>query len=42
MIQFLTQNAPYVVLVTVLIIWLGIAAYLWRIDSKLRNLEKNR
>ncbi|MCX6139331.1 MAG: CcmD family protein [Candidatus Kapabacteria bacterium] len=40
MIEFLTQNALYVVLVTALIIWAGIAFYLQRLDSRLRELER--
>ena len=39
MMQFLTENATYVVLACALVIWLGIAAYLWRIDSKMSELE---
>lgn len=42
MIDFLTTNAGYVVLVCALLIWFGIAAYLWRIDKRLSELERQR
>ena len=41
MIQFLTDNPMYVVLATVLVVWLGIAGYLQRIDVRLSELEKS-
>jgi CcmD family protein len=40
MIDFLTQNAMYVVLATALILWAGIAVYLQRVDARLRELER--
>jgi CcmD family protein len=40
MIDFLTVNAAYVVLTCALIIWLGIAAYLWRVERSVRELER--
>jgi len=40
MYDFLTQNPLYVVLLIVLICWLGIFAYLVRIDRKIKNLEQ--
>lgn len=40
MITFLTENPMYVVLVTALIVWAGIAIYLQRIDNRLRELER--
>lgn len=39
MMQFLTANALYVVLVTALVIWVGVAMYLQRLDARLRELE---
>lgn len=41
MIDFLSQYPLYVVLVTVLILWGGIALYLQRIDARLGELEKS-
>ena len=41
MTEFLSQNSLYVVLIVVLIIWLGIFAYLNRIDNRLTKLEKD-
>ncbi len=40
MYEFLSQNALYVVLVVVLIVWVGIYGYLFRIDRKLAKLEQ--
>lgn len=42
MIDFLTRNPMYVVLVTTMLIWAGIAFYLVRIDSRINRLETNR
>lgn len=39
MMEFLSTHATYVVLACALVIWLGIALYLWRIDSSLAALE---
>ncbi len=39
MIPFLTANAMYVVLITALVIWVGVAVYLQRVDARLRELE---
>lgn len=36
---FLTSNAIYVVLITALVIWAGVAIYLQRVDAHLRELE---
>ena len=38
--DFLETNSMYVVLFIVLIIWIGICAYLWGLDKKVRKLEK--
>ncbi|MBI2794134.1 MAG: CcmD family protein [Ignavibacteria bacterium] len=40
MIDFLTLNALYVVLICALIIWAGIAFYLLRVDRKISQLER--
>jgi len=40
MIEFLTANAGYVVLVCALLIWLGIGIYLWRVEKRLLELEQ--
>jgi CcmD family protein len=40
MIDFLTQQPTYVVLITALLIWAGIAWYLLRVDRKLSDLER--
>lgn len=37
--DFLSQNALYVVLLIVLVVWLGIYLYLSRIDRRLKVLE---
>lgn len=37
---FLENNTLYIVLIISLIIWAGIAFYLFRIDSKISKLEK--
>lgn len=40
MIDFLAQNPSYVVLVTIMVLWAGLAAYLQRLDARLGKLEK--
>ncbi len=42
MINFLANNAPYVVLACVLVIWAGIAWFLWRLDARVRHLESGK
>lgn len=42
MMEFLALNAPYIVLSCVLIIWTGIASFLWRLDIKIKKLEQHR
>lgn len=39
MMEFLQQNQMYVVLTVVLLIWVGIVVYLWRIDRKVEKIE---
>ncbi len=40
MYQFLVENTVYVVMTIVLIIWFGLAFYLFKIDRKLKKIEK--
>ncbi|MBU3741819.1 MAG: CcmD family protein [Candidatus Kapabacteria bacterium] len=40
MITFLTEQPMYVVLVTAMMIWAGIAWYLNRLDRKVSDLEQ--
>jgi CcmD family protein len=40
MYQFLEQNSLYVVLIVILTIWTGLFAYLFRIDGRVKRLEK--
>lgn len=39
MYEFLEQNAIYVVMLVVLMIWTGLFIYLFRIDKQLKELE---
>jgi hypothetical protein len=41
MIDFLTQNPMYVVLVTILVLWGGMALYLQHIDTRINELAKS-
>jgi CcmD family protein len=38
--EFLNQNPLFVVLTIAMVVWLGIYLYLFRIDGKLKKLEK--
>lgn len=40
MYEFFSQHSIYVVFSVVLLIWLGISAFLFGVDSKLNKLEK--
>ena len=40
MYQFLVENTLYVVLAIVLIIWFGLAYYIFKIDRNLKKIEK--
>jgi CcmD family protein len=40
MYQFLVENTLYVVLIIVLIIWFGIAFYIFRMERNLKRIEK--
>ena len=42
-VEFLAQHQLYIVLIIVVGIWLGLYAYLFRLDGRLRKLEnRNR
>ena len=41
MYEFLQNNAIFVVLMIVVVIWFGIAYYLLYLDRKVNRLEKN-
>ncbi len=41
MMEFLSQNQMYIVLVIVLLIWTGIVWYLLRLDKRLTQLENH-
>ncbi|MCL5028369.1 MAG: CcmD family protein [Bacteroidetes bacterium] len=38
--QFLDKNAIYIVMIIVLIVWTGIFLYLFNIDKRIKNVEK--
>jgi len=38
--QLLDKNAIYIVMIIVLIVWTGIFLYLYNLDKRLRNVEK--
>lgn len=40
MYNFFVENTLYVVLTIVLIIWFGLAYYIYRIDRNLKKIEK--
>jgi len=40
-VEFLAQHQLYIVMFIVVAIWLGIYWYLFRLDRRLRNLEKH-
>ncbi len=40
--DFLETNAMYVVLLIVLIIWIGIFAYIWNLDKKVKKIESGK
>jgi CcmD family protein len=40
MIEYLSQNQQYIVLLITLIVWTGIVCYLVRLDKKIGKLEK--
>ena len=38
--EFLQENAIYIVMIIVLIVWTGVFLYLWNLDKRLKNIEK--
>ena len=38
--QFLSQNAIYIVMIIVLIVWAGIFFYLFNLDKRIKIIEK--
>jgi CcmD family protein len=40
MYDFLSQNQLYIVLIVTMLTWAGILGYLFRLDKKIRILEK--
>lgn len=38
--QFLSQNAIYIVMIIVLIVWAGIFSYLFSLDKRIKKVEK--
>jgi len=38
--EFLEKNAIYIVMIIVLIVWIGIFLYLWNLDKRIKNVEK--
>lgn len=38
--QFLSQNAIYIVMIIVLIVWSGIFSYLFILDKRIKKIEK--
>ncbi|MFZ2324645.1 MAG: CcmD family protein [Ignavibacteriaceae bacterium] len=38
--QFLSQNAIYIVMIIVLIVWAGIFLYMLSLDKKIKKIEK--
>jgi len=39
--QFLSQNAIYVVMIIVLIVWAGIFFYMLSLDKRIKKVEKD-
>jgi CcmD family protein len=38
--QFLSQNAIYIVMIIVLIVWAGIFGYMFSLDKRIKKVEK--
>jgi len=38
--EFLQNNAIYIVMIIVLIVWVGIFFYMFALDKRLKNIEK--
>jgi len=41
-VEFLAQHQLYIVLIIVVGIWLGLYAYLFRLDGRIRKLENQK
>lgn len=39
--EFLSDNSIYIVFLVTLIIWIGIAVFLFKLDGKISKLEKS-
>ncbi|MBS1493199.1 MAG: CcmD family protein [Bacteroidetes bacterium] len=39
-VKFLLDNSRVLVMLVVLIIWIGIFSYLWKLDKKVQKLEE--
>ncbi|MEO8446070.1 MAG: CcmD family protein [bacterium] len=39
--DFLETNSMYIVMLIMLIIWIGIFGYMWKLDKKIQKLEKS-
>ncbi len=42
MFEFLNQNASYVVLTIVLVVWMGIFGYVLRVERRVKQLEAHQ
>lgn len=40
--ESLAQNSNYIVLAVTLLIWLGLFLYMFSVDKKLKNIEKEK
>jgi len=40
-LNYLSQNSLFIVLIIVLVVWLGIFFFLLRMDSRIKKLETN-
>lgn len=40
-VEFLAEHQLYIVMIIVVGIWLGLFAYLFRLDGRLKKLERN-
>ncbi|MBM4176858.1 MAG: CcmD family protein [Ignavibacteria bacterium] len=40
MYNFLSSNSLYIVLIIVLIVWLGIFSFIYKLDKKVKKLEE--
>lgn len=38
--QFLSQNAIYIVMIIVLIVWAGVFGYMFSLDKRIKKVEK--